>query len=103
MKQYTYVTIQNEKFLDVSFTAHREIIDEYAAKGYRYIGFLPTVQNDYGKIKEIDLIFEKDSPITNDFLFTNARPMHVVGRRAFVKNHGVVFLRSKKNLPPITK
>lgn len=40
MKQYTYVTIQNEKFLGASFTAHREIIDEYAAKGYRYIGFI---------------------------------------------------------------
>ncbi len=51
MKQYTYVTIQNEKFWGADFTTHREIIDEYAAKGYRYIGFLPTVQNDYGKIK----------------------------------------------------
>lgn len=64
MKQYTYVTIQNEKFWGASFTVHREIIDEYAAKGYRYIGFFPTVQNDYGKIKEMDLIFEKETPIT---------------------------------------
>ena len=27
---------------------------------YRYIGFIPTSMTDYGKIKDIDLIFEKD-------------------------------------------
>ena len=37
---------------------HRQVIDEYAVKGYRYVGFIPTDINDHGKIKQIDLIFE---------------------------------------------
>lgn len=37
---------------------HCKIIDEYAEKGYRYIGFIPTDISDYGKIKAMDLIFE---------------------------------------------
>jgi len=34
------------------------LIDEYAAKGYRYVGFIPVNMTDYGKIKDVDLIFE---------------------------------------------
>lgn len=60
MKQYTYVTLHIGKFFGAKSEHHREIIDEYAKKGYRYVGFLPTIQNDYGKIKEVDLIFETD-------------------------------------------
>ena len=36
------------------------IIDEYAAKGYRYVGYSPTNISDYGKIKDMDLVFEID-------------------------------------------
>lgn len=36
------------------------MIDEYAAKGYRYVGYIPTNISDYGKIKDMDLIFELD-------------------------------------------
>ena len=39
---------------------HRQIIDEYAKKGYRYVGYIPTVISDYGKIKDMDLVFEMD-------------------------------------------
>ena len=39
---------------------HRKIIDDYAKKGYRYVGYIPTVMTDYGKIKDMDLIFELD-------------------------------------------
>ena len=39
---------------------HRKIIQEYAAKGYRYVGFIPTELSDAGKIKCMDLVFELD-------------------------------------------
>jgi hypothetical protein len=39
---------------------HRKIIDQYAEKGSRYVGFIPTNITDGGLIVDIDLIFEID-------------------------------------------
>lgn len=58
MKKYEYVHIKISKVFGAESKDHREIIDEYARKGYRYVGFIPTAINDYGKIKEMDLVFE---------------------------------------------
>lgn len=60
MKKYEYVSVHIGKFIGAKSENHRQIIDEYAEKGYRYVGYIPTVMNDYGKIKDIDLIFERD-------------------------------------------
>lgn len=60
MKKYEYVTIHIGKFFGAKSEEHRKIIDEYAANGYRYVGYIPTVLDDFGKIKDIDLIFEQD-------------------------------------------
>lgn len=60
MKKYEYVPLHIGKFIGAKSEEHRQIIDSYAAKGYRYVGYLPTVLNDYGKIKDIDLVFERD-------------------------------------------
>lgn len=60
MKKYEYIQVHINKFVGAKSEEHRSIIDEYAAKGYRYVGFIPTNISDYGKIKDIDLIFEKD-------------------------------------------
>ena len=59
MKKYEYVTVYIGKFFGAKSEEHRKIIDEYAAKGYRYVGYIPTVLDDFGKIKDIDLIFEQ--------------------------------------------
>ena len=59
MKRYEYVTIACHGFLAGVFETHREIIDDYASRGYRYAGFIPTKQRN-GFIVEIDLIFEQD-------------------------------------------
>ena len=59
MFKYEYVRIYNDGFFGAKFTQHREIIDEYAQKGYRYAGFVPVKSDGHGKITEIDLIFEK--------------------------------------------
>ena len=60
MKQYEYVPLHIGKLVGAKTEEHRKIIDEYAKKGYRYVGYIPTKISDYGKFKEIDLIFEMD-------------------------------------------
>ena len=42
MKAYEYVNIHIGKFVGAGSEAHRAIIDEYAASGYRYVGYIPT-------------------------------------------------------------
>ncbi len=58
MKKYEYVNLKISKFIGAKSKEHIEIIDAYASRGYRYVGFIPTNISDYGKIKEMDLIFE---------------------------------------------
>ncbi|MCL1859781.1 MAG: DUF4177 domain-containing protein [Oscillospiraceae bacterium] len=58
MFKYEYIKIYNEALMSAKFTQHREIIDKYAKKGYRYIGFIPTKTDGYGRFRDIDLIFE---------------------------------------------
>lgn len=61
MLKYEYVSVDSNRILGAKVTEHRAIIDDYASRGYRYVGFIPTKISDYGKIKELDLIFEKCS------------------------------------------
>ncbi len=63
MKQYQYVTIEfeNNKLTTAKNTAHRGVIDKYAAQGFRYAGYVPCVIGPSGKILSMDLIFEKDA------------------------------------------
>lgn len=60
MKKYEYVNVKIAKFFGAKSEEHRKIIDEYAAKGYRYVGFIPTDIEGYGMIRAMDLIFETD-------------------------------------------
>ena len=60
MKEYEYVSINIDGFLGAGSQEHRQIIDEYAAKGYKYVGYIPTDITPHGKIVEMDLIFEID-------------------------------------------
>ena len=60
MKKYLYENINVNTFFGAGTKEHREIIDKYAAEGYRYVGYVPTDMSDHGKIREIDLIFEID-------------------------------------------
>jgi len=61
MKKYAYVRVHIGKFYGAKSEEHRQIIDDYAKKGYRYVGFIPTDLTDYGKIKDMDLVFEIDA------------------------------------------
>ncbi len=60
MKKYEYVELKIGRFLGAKSVEHQKIIDEYAAKGYRYVGYIPTVIRDDGTITTMDLVFEKD-------------------------------------------
>jgi len=62
MKKYEYVQVHINKFIGAKSEEHRQIINNYAAKGYRYVGYIPTNMTDYGKIKDMDLIFEIELP-----------------------------------------
>lgn len=61
MKRYEYVEVHINRFIGAGSTEHRKLIDEYASKGYRYVGFIPVNISDYGKIKDVDLVFEADA------------------------------------------
>jgi hypothetical protein len=58
---YEYVSVKVGNFIGAKCEEHRTIINEYSKRGYRYVGFIPTNMNDYGKYKEIDLIFERQN------------------------------------------
>jgi len=58
--RYEYVNVKNAKFFSAVYFEHRKIIDEYARKGYRFVCFIPTNIEGYGRITAYDLVFEKD-------------------------------------------
>ena len=58
--KYEYVNVKNANFFSAKSFEHRTIIDEYAKKGYRFICFIPTTIESYGRITSFDLVFEKD-------------------------------------------
>ena len=39
---------------------YRELIDRYAAEGWRYVGFFPVAFTGHGGISNADLIFERE-------------------------------------------
>lgn len=59
MYRYEYVNLNREfNAFSNDFEEYRDIIEEYAKKGYRYAGFIPVEINNNGKITILDLIFE---------------------------------------------
>ncbi len=60
MKKYEFVQIklQNNYVANAVMSEHRQIIEEWTDKGYRYVGFIPTKQGPSGKIMEAESIFE---------------------------------------------
>ncbi|WP_100065044.1 DUF4177 domain-containing protein [Miniphocaeibacter massiliensis] len=58
MKEYKFVEVEFTGLVKSTLYAHREIIEEYAKKGYTYINAIPTELVGYGSIKKMDLVFE---------------------------------------------
>lgn len=57
--EYVEMVLENHKTTTSELKRHREIIKQYAANGWRYVGYIPTVMGPSGKILKLDLIFEK--------------------------------------------
>ena len=60
MKQYEYVRLWISQVFGSGTDEHRQIIDQYSAKGYRFVGYIPTDITGHGVIRQVDLIFEID-------------------------------------------
>lgn len=58
MKKYEFVDVKVKGFFSANLEEHREIINEYARKGYRFAGYVPTKSGAYGELKHVDLVFE---------------------------------------------
>ena len=63
MKKYEYVEVklQNNPVTNAVLAEHRQVINDWAQKGYKYVGYIPTKQGASGKAVVIDLIFETDA------------------------------------------
>ena len=64
MKKYESVPLKTRTGLMSSkLQDYREVINAYAAKGYRYVGWFPKKTSNMlsGVMEEVDLIFEIDA------------------------------------------
>ena len=63
MKEYIHVNVRWRMHgLAVAYVSeHREIIDQYAAQGYRFVAAIPTEMKINEFIRKMDLIFEKEA------------------------------------------
>ena len=57
--EFVRMEYDNNKITNAELSGHRELIREYAAKGYKYICFIPVCFGPSGKTLAIDLIFER--------------------------------------------
>ena len=63
MKEYEFVEVHVQVGLAaLNFTDYRRVVRNYAEKGYRFVGYVPTQVSSgpYGSIQKMDLVFEKD-------------------------------------------
>ena len=60
MYQYKYVHLDTDDDFFTGPLKHRELIDQHAAEGWRYVGFFPTAFTGHGGISIVDLIFERE-------------------------------------------
>lgn len=57
--EFVRLEYDNNKLTNAELKGHREIIEEYVGKGYKYIGCIPVEFGASGKTLAIELIFEK--------------------------------------------
>ncbi|QOR33892.1 DUF4177 domain-containing protein [Clostridium sp. 'deep sea'] len=55
---YKYIFEESKGGDLFTHTNHREIIEEYGKRGYRFVTAIPTYSTGSGKIKSFDLVFE---------------------------------------------
>lgn len=60
MKHYEFINLHVGTMGGAKSEEHRQTIRYYAEMGFRYVGYIPTNMSSYGKIIDMDLVFEKD-------------------------------------------
>lgn len=63
MKTYEYATVsyRSKDLVLVATSEHRQIIDDYAVRGYRYVDSIITEVDGNARPRKIDLVFEKNA------------------------------------------
>lgn len=56
--EFVRVNYDNNKVSCAELTSHREVIEEYASKGFKYLGFVPVKLGPSGKMLALDLVFD---------------------------------------------
>ena len=56
--KFVRVEYDNNRVAGAELTSHREVIEEYALKGYKYLGFVPVKLGPSGKMLALDLVFD---------------------------------------------
>jgi len=57
--EFVRLEYDNNKATNAELEKHREVIEDYVSKGYKYVGFIPVKFGPSGKTLAIDLIFDK--------------------------------------------
>ena len=57
---YKYIYVEAEASGVFRTANHKELIEEYSAKGWRFVTAIPTKFSGYGLIKLFDLVFEME-------------------------------------------
>ena len=57
-EMYKYLYVESKAGGLLSEDNHREIIDKYAAEGWRFVAAIPKKRGSYGQITANDLVFE---------------------------------------------
>ena len=66
MKKYEFVRMHKKAFGEYfaddgkNNRTHRDVINEMAAKGWKYVDNIPVDMDGYGKLRYYDLVFEKE-------------------------------------------
>ena len=58
MYRYEYVNLKGGKLMVSEFEESCGIIDEYAQRGYRFVGYVPKIFLTSGCMVEMNLVFE---------------------------------------------
>lgn len=58
MYEYIFVEALPQRIFGNS--NHKELIEEYAKEGWRFVSAIPSSNNGNGVIKSFDLVFEKE-------------------------------------------
>jgi len=63
MYEYQYIAVETGGgvFFNNRDAAHRQVIEEEARAGWRYVGYVPLEFTGSGSVRSIDLIFERET------------------------------------------